>query len=106
MSDFTVKDALATFEKGYSSDIEKVKALGELIGYGNMMSIASVLWRISLRDKYGITSGAFVATISAFLLKKERVRVELEMESKEASFRKRLGLPQTARTGGDGGRNA
>ena len=44
------------------NDIDKVKSLGEQIGYGNMMTIASALWRKSLREKGYPESGAFVPT--------------------------------------------
>lgn len=43
-------------------DIDAVKQLGEQIGYGNMMTIASALWRKSLREKGYPDSGAFVPT--------------------------------------------
>jgi hypothetical protein len=43
------------------SEIEAVRALGEYIGYGNMMEIASALWAEKLENTYGITAeGAFV----------------------------------------------
>jgi len=47
---------------GMDKEIEAVKALGEQIGYGNMMEIASALWRKSLREKNYPESGAFVTT--------------------------------------------
>ena len=34
-------------------EIERVKELGEEIGYGNMMDIASALWGMSLHGAYG-----------------------------------------------------
>jgi hypothetical protein len=43
-------------------DIESVKILGEQIGYGHLMSIASALWRKSLKEKGYPESGAFVPT--------------------------------------------
>ena len=44
-------------------EVLAVKLLGETIGYGNMMSIATALWRKSLRDSGYPESGAFVGTI-------------------------------------------
>jgi len=41
-------------------EIKAVKELGEKIGYGNMMCIASALWRKSLKEKEYPVSGAFV----------------------------------------------
>lgn len=48
-------------------EIKEVKELGEKIGYGNMMAIASALWRKSLKDKSYPVSGAFVPTCSSFI---------------------------------------
>jgi hypothetical protein len=75
----------------YKHEIEQVKELGERIGYGNMMSIASVLWAMSLEEKHGITSGAFVATIPAFMKKREAEKAAKERESRKEFF-KRLGV--------------
>lgn len=42
--------------------INKVKELGERIGYGNLMSIASALWRQKLKPD-GTESGAFIPAL-------------------------------------------
>jgi len=48
-------------------EFESVKNIGERIGYGNLMEIASALWRDSL-EKQGLpTSGAFVPTLQLWL---------------------------------------
>ena len=44
-------------------DILRVKELGELIGYGNMMSLASALWRKKLIESGTPPSGAFIAAL-------------------------------------------
>ena len=44
-------------------EIHEVKKLGEVIGYGNMMSIASALWRKSLKEKGFPISGAFIPAL-------------------------------------------
>lgn len=44
-------------------EILKTKELGDKIGYGNLMMIASALWRKSLLENYGVSSGAFVPRI-------------------------------------------
>lgn len=50
-------------KKSFDFDVEAVKNLGEKIGYGNMMAIASVLWRESLRqDGYPLT-GAYIPVL-------------------------------------------
>lgn len=54
-------------------EIEAVKQLGEKIGYGHLMSIASSLWRELLAPD-GIESGAFVP-VCTYSVKKE----DLEM---------------------------
>ena len=48
-------------------EIKEVKILGEKIGYGNMMGIASALWRKSLKEKDYPISGAFVPTCLDFI---------------------------------------
>lgn len=45
------------------SEIKAVKEIGEQIGYGHLMSLASALWRKSLKEKGYPESGAFVTTI-------------------------------------------
>ncbi|PZT57413.1 hypothetical protein [Paenibacillus silvae] len=63
------------------AEIEAVKNLGEKIGYGNLMDIASGLWGISLEDKYGIKTGAFVPTVLPFINKKDRKIAEARFDS-------------------------
>ncbi|MCA0235449.1 MAG: hypothetical protein LCH81_03615 [Bacteroidetes bacterium] len=43
----------------YQQEVLDVKALGDRIGYGNMMKIACVIWRDMLR-KDGIPEGAHI----------------------------------------------
>jgi hypothetical protein len=47
----------------FTKEILDVKELGEKIGYGNMMAVASALWRKSLKDKGYPTGGAFIPVI-------------------------------------------
>lgn len=44
---------------------KQVKELGERIGYGNLMHLASKLWRKMLRKEYGIDSGGFIPVIQS-----------------------------------------
>ena len=48
-------------------EIKRVEELGEQIGYGNMMSIASALWRKKLKESGTPVSGAFVPTCLPFI---------------------------------------
>lgn len=44
-------------------EVKAVKNLGEEIGYGHTMSLASALWRKALRDKGFPEHGAFVPAL-------------------------------------------
>jgi len=57
-------------------EIQEVKKLGEQIGYGNMMSIASALWRKLLRQKQHSDKGALVP----MLMNKKSKRLVNELE--------------------------
>lgn len=48
-------------------EIQAVKLLGDTIGYGHLMSLASALWRKKLLDAGGPVTGAFVPTIDSFI---------------------------------------
>lgn len=48
-------------------EIKEVKELGEKIGYGNMMSIASALWRKSLKEKNLPVICAFIPACLPFI---------------------------------------
>lgn len=76
-------------DKQYISEIEAVKRLGEQIGYGNMMDIASALWALSLERQYGITSGAFVPTITGMMLKKHAKQAEINREYKKELYKEK-----------------
>lgn len=62
------------------NDVLIVKELGEQIGYGHLMHIASSLWRESMRKNGYPISGAFVPTCMPFI-KDEHV----EMHVREAN---------------------
>ncbi len=46
-------------------EILKLKELGDEIGYGHLMSLASALWRQSLQEKGYPVSGAFIPALEA-----------------------------------------
>ena len=63
-----------------SEEIRAVKALGEQIGYGNLMDIASALWAVDL-DSAGYSSdGAFVPVPMLYVKKKYLDQVRDAME--------------------------
>lgn len=71
--------------KSIEYEIEQVKLLGEEIGYGNLMTLASALWRKKLKDKNVPVSGAFIpiCIIEQNMepyLKKETERYDLLIE--------------------------
>lgn len=47
-------------ENRLRAEMQAVKQLGEQIGYGNLISWASALWRNSLRKQGFPESGAFI----------------------------------------------
>ena len=49
------------------SELKQVKELGEAIGYGHLMSLASALWRKSLKDNGYPVSGAFIPALPFFI---------------------------------------
>lgn len=57
-------------------DANQVALLGEKIGYGHLMSLASALWRKHLQQKGYPTSGAFVPTILSFIKKEEQAHTQ------------------------------
>ena len=67
------------------SEILEVKALGERIGYGNMMDIASALWALELERLHGIKDGAHIPTVEPFLTEegKEVAKETLEFRLNE-----------------------
>lgn len=51
-------------EERLKRECEEVKRLGDQIGYGNMMVIASALWEKMLNDEgFGGGNGAFYPTV-------------------------------------------
>ena len=60
------------------SEILEVKSLGDRIGYGNMMDIASALWSMKLSDD-GIERIVDVPTIETFMKKKEWERTRKQV---------------------------
>lgn len=57
----------------YKQQVNAVKELGDEIGYGHLMHLASALWRQKLRDGGIPENGAFIPTID-FCLKKSELK--------------------------------
>ena len=66
-----------------------VKLVGEKIGYGNLMTIASALWRRSMRDSGYPESGVFVPVCPSGVdeqyaeeigLEKDMLRHDIELD--------------------------
>jgi len=53
-------------------DVKLVKEIGDIIGYGHLMNIASSLWREMLREKEFPVSGAFLPTCLLFVKDKDK----------------------------------
>jgi len=66
--------------RDHKSEIEAVKQLGEQMGYGHMMSVASALWRKSLKEIDIPESGAFVPTISHLIRDEDQVMTKQGMD--------------------------
>jgi len=62
-----------------SNEIEIVRELGDKIGYGHLMSLASALWREKLKETGMPTVGAFVSTCLPFI-KEEHQQMTSESE--------------------------
>lgn len=59
-----------------AQEVLAVKKLGEEMGYGHLMSLASSLWRKALKDQGYPISGAFIPTIDTFITEEERPQLE------------------------------
>lgn len=84
------KEILDQWEAGHKKEILAVQALGESIGYGNMMSIASALWGLKLEKSGAPISGAFIPTIALDMKKKSGEMAVSEQKRRMASFKKML----------------
>ena len=54
-------------------EIRRVKELGKLIGYGNMMDIASALWQADLHKNYTLDTGAHIP-VSLPMIKEKYIK--------------------------------
>ena len=69
------------------NEIDAVKELGDKIGYGNMMSIASALWRRLLKESGVPTSGAFIPTSRSFIKDDQELQKITHNDIKNSNYR-------------------
>lgn len=79
---------LDKWEASHKIEVELVKTLGDKIGYGNMMSIASALWANKLEDSGVPKTGAFIPTIPSDMKKKWADKAIEEQTRRAGVFRK------------------
>ena len=62
----------------HTFEVTAVQRLGDQIGYGHLMSLASALWRRSLAENYGekIAEGAFVPTLKMLVVEDWQENIE------------------------------
>ena len=53
--------------KEYINNIETIEQLGEKIGYGHLMNLASAIWRKNLKENGYPEIGAFIPTCLPFI---------------------------------------
>lgn len=64
--EYSVNSMEQIYKKQLENEFNQVRVLGEKIGYGNMMSLASALWRKKLKDMDAPVMGAFIPVIGGF----------------------------------------
>lgn len=84
------QEVLDQWEYAHKQEVNAVKFLGETIGYGNMMSIASALWCMHLKESNMPITGAFIPTVKDCMKIKEGKRAVEEQERRADSFKKML----------------
>ena len=64
----------------HTFEVEAVQRLGEKIGYGHLMSLASALWRRELTKEYSekFAEGVFVPTLKMLVVKDWQENIEKE----------------------------
>lgn len=69
------------------NEILMVRQIGDQIGYGHLMALASALWKIKL----GGGDGAFIPTIALFIKDEHREIIDQESKNYEALVKNALG---------------
>jgi len=76
----------------YKHEVLHIKALGEMIGYGNIMDIASILWAEQLKRDGLPDSGAFYATIISEIKEGRLKDTLIEERCQKIEYYKMLGI--------------
>ena len=76
----------------YRYEILHIKALGEMIGYGNLMDIASILWAEQLKRDGFPDSGACYATIISEIKEGSLKDALIEARLQKIEYYKNLGI--------------
>lgn len=84
------QNVLDQWEESHKREVLAVKQLGDAIGYGNMMSIASALWALLLDESGAPICGAFIPTIAYDMKKKDGIKAEEEQVRRMKSFKRML----------------
>lgn len=69
-------------EKQYKEQVQVLKKLGDEIGYGHLMALASAIWRKKLCDEHGeqYKSGAFIPVVDCVVEPEHLRKMKPELE--------------------------
>lgn len=90
LNDEETDEKLEKLMELYRYEILHVKALGEMIGYGNIMDIASVLWAEDLKRNGLPDDGAFYSTLLSEIKDGELKDYAVENRSSKTKLFKEL----------------
>lgn len=76
--DKQLKEDIESFVR--KTQVSLIKQMGDEIGYGQLMSLASALWRAKLKETNTPVSDAFIPTIIDFLKGEEKEMAEKEVK--------------------------
>ena len=71
-----------TIENQYKEQVQVLKKLGDEIGYGHLMALASAIWRKKLCDEHGeqYKSGAFIPVVDCVVEPEHLRKMKPELE--------------------------
>lgn len=85
----------------FKEQVKLVKSIGDEIGYGHLMCIASALWRKNLKNHGVPLEGAFIPTIEYSVKKTDLKHIQKDKELYDSIIEKSLSgdeenkMPQT-----------
>ena len=73
---------MAGSNSSMKEQVQSVKQLGDKMGYGHLMALASALWRKKLCDEHGerYKSGAFIAVVDCVVEPEHLRKMKAELE--------------------------